>query len=232
MRALVPVLVALLCVPVTTGAQRPAHGRLFPPSDLGNLESPDRDEWQKPDEIMDALRIGEGSRVADLGAGGGWFTIRLARRVGPNGVVYAEDIQPLMIESIQRRVANEGFQNRVVTVLGSADDPRLPSNLDAVLIVDTYPAVGDPVTLLRRVARSLAPTGRLGIVDFKSDGAGGPGPPLDERIQPEIIREHAAEAGLEFLKEETFLRYQFLLVFGKSRTVETPAAARPGPAGR
>ena len=79
--------------------QGPAHGRLFPPEDLGILESPDRDEWQQPERIMDALGIAEASRVADLGAGGGWFTIRLARRVGPNGVVFAEDVQRQMIDS-------------------------------------------------------------------------------------------------------------------------------------
>src|SRR5262245_42673456 len=79
---------------------RPARlrARLFSALDLGLLEAPDREQWQKPNLIMDELRIAEGSTVADLGAGGGWFTIRLARRVGPNGLVYAEDIQPQMIE--------------------------------------------------------------------------------------------------------------------------------------
>src|SRR5437016_4651310 len=82
-----------------TSSKRP---RLFPPEDLGLLEAPDRDDWNKPDLIMDALGIADGGVVADLGAGGGWFTIRLARRVGPNGIVYAEDIQPLMIEAMNR----------------------------------------------------------------------------------------------------------------------------------
>src|SRR6186713_421871 len=79
--------------------QRDKHARLFPPEQLGLLEAAGRDEWQEPDKVMDSLGIADGSRVADIGAGGGWFTIRLARRVGPNGVVYAEDIQPEMIES-------------------------------------------------------------------------------------------------------------------------------------
>ncbi len=74
--------------------QRPAHGRLFPPEDLGILESPDRDEWQQPDRIMDALSIAEASHVADVGAGGGWFTIRLARRVGPNGACTPRTFSP------------------------------------------------------------------------------------------------------------------------------------------
>ena len=94
------------------GAQqtRP-HGRLFPPQDLGLLEAPDRDQWQRPERIMDALGIADASIVADVGAGSGWFTIRLARRVGPQGVVYAQDIQPEMLNAISRRVEREGLDN-------------------------------------------------------------------------------------------------------------------------
>ena len=77
----------------TQPAPQPRHGRLFPPLDLGLLERPDRAPWQKPDQIMDALHIADGSTVADIGAGAGWFTIRLAQRVGPNGLVYAQDVQ-------------------------------------------------------------------------------------------------------------------------------------------
>ena len=100
------VLAAMLaCVAATTiAAQQDRGRRLFPPEELGVLEGADRDAWQKPDLIMDALRIGDGSVVADVGAGGGWFTVRLARRVGPNGKVYAEDIQPEMLAAIRRRV--------------------------------------------------------------------------------------------------------------------------------
>jgi ubiquinone/menaquinone biosynthesis C-methylase UbiE len=208
---IVPLLAALAATPE---AQRPTHGRLFKPEDLGVLESPDRDEWQQPERIMDALRIADGARVADLGAGGGWFTIRLARRVGPNGRVYAEDVQKQMIDAINLRVANERLTN-VETILGAVDDPRLPDNLDAVLVVDAYPAFSDPVTVLRHIARSLAPQGRLGIVDFKLDGVGGPGPPLDERLDPAVIRRDAEQAGLRLVREDTFLRFQYLLVFGR-----------------
>jgi len=212
---LVPLLLMLVAVPA---AQGPTHGRLFPPEDLGILESPDRDEWQEPERIMDALRIADGSRVADLGAGGGWFTIRLARRVGPNGRVYAEDVQPEMIESIRQRVANQRLTN-VETILGTVDDPRLPDNLDAVLIVDAYPQFGDRpddrVPVLRHIARALAPDGRLGIIDFKLDGVGGPGPPLEERLDPDQVRLEAEQAGLRLIRHDTFLRYQYLLIFGR-----------------
>jgi len=200
-------------------AQAKPTRRLFPPYDLGLLEGPDRDQWQKPDQIMDALGIADGSVVADLGAGGGWFTIRLARRVGPNGLVYAEDIQPQMIEAIGRRLQRENLVN-VRTVLGTANDPRLPPGLDAALIVDAYHEMDDPgrpeviLTLLRNVARSLKPPGRIGVVDF-TPGGGGPGPSPDERVDPEAVIKAAAAAGLKLLVREAVPPFQFLLVFGK-----------------
>ncbi len=196
-------------------AQETRHGRLFPPKDLGLLEGADRETWQKPDRIMDALGIGDGSVVADLGAGGGWFTVRLARRVGPNGLVYAEDVQQEMIAAIKRRVGREGLTN-VRTVLGTAEDPGLPpSSVDAILIVGTYYELPDPVKLLANAARALRPHGRIGIVDFKKDGSGGPGPPLEERLDPEAIVRDAEAAGLRLLRRETSLPYQFFLIFGK-----------------
>jgi ubiquinone/menaquinone biosynthesis C-methylase UbiE len=201
------------------GQERPTssgqeHGRLFPPQDLGLLEGPDRDAWQKPDEVMDALGIADGATVADLGAGGGWFTIRLARRVGPNGIVYAEDVQPEMIEAITRRVEREGLTN-VKPVLGAPTNPRLPeAALDAVLIVGVYNEMEDPVALLKNVSVALKPRGRLGIVDFTQEGFG-PGPPMEERVKPERIVTDAQAAGLKLIAEEGFLRYQYLLVFAR-----------------
>lgn len=163
---------------------------------------------------MDALRIGDGSVVADLGAGGGWFTIRLAKRVGPNGRVYAEDIQPQMIEAIKRRVERENLRN-VVPILGSPSDPALPMGVfDAALIVETYSEIADPAVLLRNVAKSLKPQGLVGIIEHKKDGFG-PGPPMDERVEPEHVIANAEKAGLQLVAHETFLRYQYMLVFGK-----------------
>jgi len=201
---------ALLMAGVTTSAQ---HARLFPPEDLGLLEGPDRDAWQRPDQVMDALQIGEGSVVADLGAGGGWFTVRLARRVGPNGRIYAEDIQPEMIEAIKRRVQREALRN-VTIVLGTDVDPQIPEGVvDAVLMVDTYHELAQPVILLRNLARTLKPNGVIGIINFKKDG-GGPGPPMDERVEPAKVIADAKAAGLELKRRDDFLRYEYLLTFG------------------
>ncbi len=212
--AVVATLVLSVTPATAVAPQQGTHGRLFPPQDLGLLEGPDRDAWQRPDQIMDALGIADGAVVADLGAGGGWFTIRLARRVGPNGVVYAEDIQRPMIEAIERRVQRENLRN-VRTVLGSATDPKLPpESLDAILIVDTYYEVEDPITLLQNVLSSLKPKGRVAIIDFKLEG-GGPGPPTEDRIDPEMIIRDAERAGLRLIGRNNFLLYEYFLVFGR-----------------
>jgi 2-polyprenyl-3-methyl-5-hydroxy-6-metoxy-1,4-benzoquinol methylase len=191
--------------------QAPTHGRLFPPENLGLLEAPDRDAWQQPDEIMDALAIADGSTVGDIGAGAGWFTIRLARRVGPNGKVYSTDVQRQMLEATRRRVTREGLTN-VETRLASDTAPNLPPGaVDAVLVVDVYPEVGDRVAFLRNVTAALKPGGRIGIVNYKP-GRGGPGP--DVRIESAVVEADARRAGLRVLAREN-LPYQYLLVLGR-----------------
>jgi predicted methyltransferase len=216
------------------GAQQPAtqapparQRRLFPPQDLGLLSAPDRADWNKPDLIMDALGIADGAVVADLGAGGGWFTIQLARRIGPNGLVYAQDIQPQMIEAINRRVQQEALTN-VRTVLGTPTDPQLPAGLDAVLIVDAYREMDEPSKpqvmqdLLHHIDRALKPQGRVGIVDFLP-GDGGPGPAAEDRVKPETIIATMESAGLRLQTREAVPPFQYLLVFGKSvATVRRP----------
>ena len=220
MRYLVSGLVLLTFVVGLSAQQKTGKGqernpRLFKPQDLGLLEPPDREAWQKPDQVMDALHVAEGSTVADLGAGGGWFTVRLARRVGPNGRVYAQDVQRLMIEAITRRVEREGFTN-VITVLGDYDDPKLPHDArpDAVLIVDAFHELEDPVVWLRNVARPLKPHGRIGIIDYR-EGEGGPGPDSVERVPPSVVISRAEAAGLKLVEQHKFLPYQYFLIFGK-----------------
>jgi predicted methyltransferase len=190
------------------------------------LEAPDREQWQKPDQIMDAIGVAEGSKVAELGAAGGWFTLQLAERVGPNGRVYAEDIQRAMLEGISRRMQSENLTN-VTTVLGTPSDPRLPPGLDAALISDAFHEMDDPddpklvVTLLHNVAQSLKPQGRLGIVDW-TPGSGGPGPQANQRVDPKTVIKAANAAGLDLIKREDFPPFVFLLVFGRASAKPTP----------
>ena len=225
MRRIVPIVVlgALLLASDSASQQHAQHSRLFKAEDLGILEGPDRDVWQRPDQIMDALGIAEGSVVAELGVAGGWFTIRLARRVGPNGTVYAEDIQATMLDVIKRRLPRENLNN-VKTVLGAADDPKLPEKVDAIVIVDAYHEMDQPIAMLRSAAGALKDDGRLGIVEFTLAG-GGPGPPMDERLDPERVIREANAADLVLVARPNFLRYQYMLVFGKKAA--SPAARPP-----
>jgi SAM-dependent methyltransferase len=223
MRRIFPLLIgallsSLATLPVVNAQvsrdQTKPKGRLFQAVDLGLLEAPDRDEWQKPEQIMDLLRIAEGSTVADLGAGSGWFTIRLARRVGPNGLVYAEDIQAPMVNYIGLRARRESLP-WIRPILGTATDPRLPNGIDAILIVDTYHEVEDPIPLLRNSAKALKPGGLIGVVDFLP-GGGGPGPAPDERVEPESVVKAAEAAGLQLVKREEIPPFVFLLIFERA----------------
>ena len=193
------------------GQDRRNHGRLFPPEELGALEGPDRDAWQEPERVMDSLGVTSGTIVADIGAGGGWFTIKLANRVGPTGLVYAEDIQREMIESINRRVNRTNLSN-VETIIGTSNNPKIPTPVDAVLMVDVYGEGEDPMALLRNVIPQLKKGGRIGIVEHRLDG-GGPGPPLQDRVAPETIITTAEAVGLQLLTHDESFRYQYLLVF-------------------
>jgi SAM-dependent methyltransferase len=208
--------------------QQPAkpQGKLFGTQDLGLLEAPDREQWQKPDQIMDALGVAEGSKVAELGAAGGWFTLQLAERVGPNGRVFAEDVQRPMLDGIRRRMLAESLTN-VTTVLGTTSDPRLPPGLDAALISDAFHEMDveeDPqavVRLLHNVALALKPQGRLGIVDW-TPGSGGPGPEAKNRVDPDRIIKAATAAGLQLIGREDFPPFIYLLVFGRANAKPTP----------
>ena len=212
-RLAVVVLLGLALTPASA-QQQPRHAPLFQPEELGLLEGPDRDEWQQPEQVMDKLGISDGAKVADIGAGGGWFTVRLARRVGPNGKVYAEDIQPEMLAAIRRRVLREGFNN-VLYVHGKTADPGLPASaLDAVLIVDAYHEIANPVNLLQHLGASLKPAGRIGIVGSTLEG-GGPGPPLNQRVDAQKVIDEASHAGLRLVSRETFLDFQYLLILGR-----------------
>ena len=142
--------------------------------------------------------------------------MRIAGLVGPNGKVYAVDVQRLMIEAVSRRIEREGLAKIVEPVLGEDEDPKLPPGArpDAVLIVDAFPEMRDPVLLLKNVARTLEPQGRIGIIDYR-EGEGGPGPDAGERVPPSFVISRAAAAGLKLVDEHKFLPYQYFLIFGK-----------------
>jgi predicted methyltransferase len=133
-------------------------------------DTPDRDTWQRPNEVMDILKIRPGSVVADIGAGKGYFTFRLAERVGPTGKVYSEDIVDEVIADLRKR-ANERNLRQIELVKGTERDPRLPANsLEAALIVDSYHEFSDYDAMLRGIQAAMKPGALLGIIDKEEEG--------------------------------------------------------------
>jgi predicted methyltransferase len=159
-----------------------------------------RDTWQRPDEVMDAMEVHLGSTVADVGAGYGWFTHKLALRVGATGTVFAVDVQPAMVEDIRSWSVEEHLR-QVIPVLGAENDPHLPDGqLDAVLVVNTYHEMQAYDAMLRSFHQALKPGGRLVIIEPEAK----PGRPRAEYqkehvIPPELVKEDATRNGFRFV---------------------------------
>jgi ubiquinone/menaquinone biosynthesis C-methylase UbiE len=190
-------------------------GRYGNPTDLDayikNLEDPDRDARQKPDEVVRALGLREGQTACDVGAGPGYFTLRLARAVGPKGLVYGVDVEPKILDALRERVAASGVRN-VVPVLGLADDPLLPpAACDVVLVVNTYHHFPDGPAYLRRIVAALRTGGRIVNIDYHKRETPH-GPPLSHRVAREDFVRDAGQAGLAVAEEPRFLDHQYFLV--------------------
>lgn len=176
------------------------------------FDAADREAWQRPDAVVAALGLTPAMQVADLGAGTGYFTVRLAR-AAPQGKVFAEDIEPDMVRYLGERAQKEGLAN-VQAVQGSAEDPKLPAGLDAAIMVDTYHHVDDPVAFFGKVRAALKAGGLLAIVDFKKDAPDdAPGPPAAMRVADEVVVAQLVQAG--FVHERTdraLLPYQYVVL--------------------
>lgn len=197
-------------------ARRDAHEmhRLHqdPQAYIAMLDDPQRDAYQKPDEVVAALNIKQGEVIADLGAGSGYFTFRLARQVGDTGRVYAVDVSPEMIVNLNRRIRDLKVGN-VVSVLAAPDDPLLAeASVDRFYICNTWHHIDsrDPYLVLLR--RMLKPGGQIIMVDFKK--AETPvGPPMELRIDRDDLVREMERNGFRVEAEHTFLPYQYFLVF-------------------
>lgn len=173
------------------------------------FDDPARDAWQKPDQVIQALALAPDALVADIGAGTGYFAVRLARAV-PRGHVYAADVEPDMVRYLAERARREGIGN-LTPVQASPSDARLPQAVDLVLLVNTYHHVGERPAYFRRLQRSLRPGGRVAIVDFHLDAP--VGPPRRTRIPAAVVKEEMGEAGYGLATEHGFLPHQYFLVF-------------------
>jgi predicted methyltransferase len=164
---------------------------------------PERDRWQRPEEVLDALGVKPGSIVADVGCGRGYFTMKLAARVGPTGKVYAEDIKDDVLADVRRDAEKQGFK-QVTTVVGTEDDPHLPSDsLDVVLTVDSYHEWVDYDSMLNHLNAGLRPGGLFGLIDGETKA----GKSRDDyhsmhRMPQSMEQEDLTRHGFHFLRSE------------------------------
>ena len=173
------------------------------------FDNPERDAWQKPEEILDALHLQRTSLVADIGAGTGYFSVRIAKRI-PEGKIFAADSEPDMVRHLGERARLEHLIN-LVPVQASADAANLPEPVDIALVVDTYHHIGNRTQYFTTLKSSLRPGGRLVIVDFKADSPNGP--PVQHRLSPERVTQELKAAGYTLVDTLQFLPRQYCLIF-------------------
>lgn len=175
------------------------------------FENPERETWQRTTWLLRMLRLRPGLAVADLGAGTGYFTWRISRAVGPEGKVYAVDIEPGMLEHIRNR-PEINFDN-VTTILAEPNDPKLPAGeVDLILCVNTWHHINDRLKYLKRLRPALKPGGRFVLVDFH-EGEMPVGPPAGHKLAREDAVSEFEKAGWRRVSESVQLPYQYFIVF-------------------
>ena len=199
------------------------------------LMRPSRVREERPDEMLDALGIEPGMAVADVGAGVGYHSLKMADRVGPEGVVYATDVQPEMLRMLRRRAQQVGASN-VRPVLVTQDDPGLPEGeIDLILMVDVYHEVTDPEATLRGLREALKPGGRLVLVEFRAEDPTVPIKP-EHKMTVAQARAEVEPQGLRLKEVLDFLPWQHIIIFEKpDGPADTDAESEPvgeGPEGR
>jgi ubiquinone/menaquinone biosynthesis C-methylase UbiE len=178
------------------------------------LDRAERDSEEEPDHAIDVLKIAKGSSVADVGAGSGYMTIKLAKKVGPEGKVFATDIQSGMIELLNKRIAKGKITN-VSAILGTQDDPRLPvDTLDLVLMVDVYHELSQPQLMLRHIKASLKTGGRLVLLEYRKEDPNVPIKPEHKMSVAEAKLEVEGE-GFKLTRTNEDLPRQHILIFTK-----------------
>ena len=216
-----PVLLVLVGVAALAPAQTRASDerRPAPVMDATGadwLERPGRDEEQRPDEILRTMKLRNGDMVADLGAGTGYFTRRLARAVAPSGRVYAVDIQPEMLSLLKDNMEKAGVRN-VVTVLADVDDPKLPpGSLDWILLVDVYHELQQPKATLAKMREALKPDGKVALVEYRLEGLTALHVREEHRMSTKQVLAEWEPAGFRLVKLHEFLPVQHFFVFEKT----------------
>jgi ubiquinone/menaquinone biosynthesis C-methylase UbiE len=181
------------------------------------LERPERSREERPELVMEALALAPGMKVADVGAGTGYYSWLIAERVGDGGRVYAVEVQPQMLDYLGRQMADRGVKN-VEPVLGTASDPKLaPGSIDVALLVDVYHELELPYEMLARIVAALKPGGRLVLVEYRGEDPAVPIKPLHKMTEAQV-RKEAEMHPLVWERTLTTLPWQHVLVFRKSGT--------------
>ena len=202
-------------VPTPAPARKPAN--VITAGGASWLEREGREEEQRPAEIFRAMGLKDGDVVADLGCGTGWFARRMARVVAPRGTVYAEDIQPEMLELLKQHVAAEGVKG-VVAVLGTETNPKLPTGgLDWILMVDVYHEFQKPGPMLEAIRRSLKPTGKVALIEYRLEGSTASHIGTEHRMSVEQVLAEWQPAGFRLVKQYDFLPVQHFFVLEAAR---------------
>ena len=179
------------------------------------LERPEREHEERPDLLLEALKLKPGDIVADIGAGTGYYSWRLAQRVGTNGLVYAVEIQQEMLDLLATKMAERNITN-VKGVLGTISDPKLPANsVDLVLMVDVYHEFDHPHEMLEAICKALKPGGRVVLVEFRAED---PKVPIKEvhKMSEAQVRKEMSVQSLEWAETIGVLPWQHIIVFRKS----------------
>ncbi len=181
---------------------------------IKSQERPERESWQKPDEVVRALALTNGEVVADIGAGTGYFTRRLANAVAPDGKVYAVDVAADVLGYLREQSDKEGLRN-IVTIVSREDDPMLPKNaIELAFFCDTTHHIANRIDFYRRMAPGLKEHGRLAIIDYDLGAEHAPHPP-EQLVPPSQVINEAEEAGFKFVKDFQFLPRHYFLLFEK-----------------
>ena len=195
------------------------------------LVRPERLQEEHPDEMLDSLKIAEGSTVADVGAGVGYITVRIARRVGSKGVVYATDLQKNMLDSLQVNAKNFGLTN-IKPILSSATEPKLPkAKVDLILMTDVYHEFAQPELMIAGLRDALKPGGRIVFVEFRGEDETVPIKP-EHKMTLRQVRKEIEPMGFAFVDSLEFLPWQHIIIFKKpesadrSTTTAAPAEKR------
>jgi len=203
-------------------SREPAH--YLPASMSGILFRKDRDEIERPEETIDAMNLEKGDLVADIGSGPGYYSLRLAQRVGPDGVVFAVDIQQEMLDQLAERMKKAGIRN-IYPVLGDFTDPHLPKGkIDWVLLVDAYHEFSEPEKMLEHILASLTPDGRVALLEYRAEQEDDRMPkmiPRDHKMTVDEVMEEWTAAGFELVELLEHKPAQHYFIFKRAEKRES-----------